>query len=505
MRVRRARTFGLTCALALAVTMGVSGCVGQSASAGEPAGTARFYDQKLTWKPCDGAFECAAVTVPEDWSKPGGATIHVGLTKAAALSGQPKGTIIFNPGGPGLPASASTRAPTFGLDAEIASGYDVVGYDPPGVGRATPVNCGPGADLGKELFEPNPHPVDSAAWVSAYTKAGREFAQRCIKDSARGLLNHVDTVSAARDLDVVRAALGQKRLDYLGYSYGTDLGLVYEALFPAHIGRVVLDGVKDPLADPVETSVAVAGAYEKDLDDYLSACGSRPDCPFSGSLDQMHATLQSFLSGLDAHPLSTSSGFELDGSWATSGILDALLSQSAFTTELLELDNDLGEAMDGAGDGLLTLAEDSVSWTPADTGDSLYAPNLAINCADRWLPTTASTMSAEAAKLTAAAPVLGPYLSYDGTSCTGFPTAPKRFTEKSTPRPANTVLIVSATGDPATPNSDALAVHARMANSRLLIRDGDGHTSYGDGNTCIDNAVDGYLEKGTLPKDNTHC
>ncbi|AYG04681.1 alpha/beta hydrolase [Gryllotalpicola protaetiae] len=505
MRVRRVRTVGLLGALALAVVIGVSGCFGPSASASGPAGAAKFYHQKLTWKPCVGAYICTKVTVPEDWSKPGGATIHVGLIKSAALSGRAKGTIIWNPGGPGGVAEDYTGGTSYGVDGLVAADYDVVGYDPPGVGLSTRVDCGPESELGTLIFAPDPAPVGSAAWVSAEEKSDRSYAAECVKHTGTELLRHVDTVTAARDLDVVRAALGQKRLDYVGESYGTDLGIVYESLFPEHIGRVVLDGVEDPLEPAVDLDVNAAAAFEKDLDDYLASCSGRLGCPFTGSLDQSRATLANLLAGLADHPLTTSGSFRLGGGAATLGISDGLASQSLTGTAFSNLDDALTAAMHGNGDDLLTLAEDYFAWSPDFTSGSWYPANIAISCADRSLPTGAAAMADEAMKLRTAAPVLGPYFSYQGAVCEGLPTSGKHFSDKTLPRPAHPVLIVSATGDPETPHSNAVAVHARMSNTRLLIRDGDGHTSYNGGNNCVDSAVDAYLMSGTLPQDNTHC
>jgi pimeloyl-ACP methyl ester carboxylesterase len=502
MRRRRGGPAGVVGALALAVVLGASGCTAGTASTGEPAGTAKFYGQHLSWTSCHGGLRCAAVTVPEDWSTPSGATIHVGLVKQPALKGHAKGTVVFNPGGPGAPVEdyISEGALT-NVDETVADAYDVVGYDPPGVGSSTPVNCGSGPDVGKVLFHPLPE-VGTTQWVIALQQQMSALATQCVSDSGSQLLRNVDTVTAARDLDVVRAVLGQKTTTYLGSSYGTDLGIVYESLFPDRVDRMVLDGVDDPVESAVGFDTAQAVGFEKNVDDYLSACPLRAGCPFSGSLDQMRSQLHTLLTGLAAHPAATSTpGYVVDESTAATATLGAMYSTQLWP----QLDAALASAHAGDGSGLLTLAENYWGWTTDADGANFPSAYFAISCADRTYLSDPASMAAESTKLDAAAPLVGRYFSYQGAICSDLPAPKPRFRDAKPSKPANTVLVVSATNDPSTPESLATGVTKRLGDARLLLRTGDGHTSYVTGNSCIDAAVDGYLLHGKLPKAGTRC
>ena len=239
----------------------------------------RFYGQRLAWTAC-GDHECSRLTVPLDYDRPGGRTIEVAVLRVPA-EGQPQGSLVVNPGGPGAPGTAYAAAAPQVLGDALLDGYDVVGFDPRGTGTSAPVDCLTDAELDTYLAsDPSP---DDAAEAERFVRLVSSIGRGCVADDAR-LAAHVSTIEAARDMDVLRSALGQRQLDYLGKSYGTALGATYAELFPDQVGRFVLDGALDVALSSRQLSLGQAEGFETALRSYVANCVESTDSCFLGEL-----------------------------------------------------------------------------------------------------------------------------------------------------------------------------------------------------------------------------
>jgi len=469
------------------------------------AALAPYYHQVLMWTACDGGFQCTAAKAPLDWSNPGGASIKLALIRKPA-SGHRLGSLLVNPGGPGASGYDFVRdSLSFAVDSTLQSNYDIVGFDPRGVGHSTPVKCESSPkQLDKFLFTVSKFTPGSAGWVAQQKKSTANFGANCLKYTG-ALLGHVDTVSAARDLDLLRAALGDKKLNYLGYSYGTLLGQVNASLYPSKVGRMVLDGVVDPAVSNFQLGLDQAKSFETDLDNYLKSCSGSSACPFTGSYSDDHAQVISLLSSLSASPLRNSDGRELDGS--AMGLAIAIPLYQENSSDLL--DTLFTSVMKGDPKFAFQLLDSYYSRNANGTySDNSTEANIAIDCLDYPQDFSPATLSKQAAEVTAVAPILAPSFAYS-IGCWDWPFKPTGKPSVITADGAPPILVVGTTRDPATPYSLAQAVAKQLSSGHLVTYDGDGHTAYNKGtsagNKCVNSAVDNYFVKGTVPAKDPHC
>ncbi len=514
-RARRALT-GL-----VLLTLVVAGCTGgesgdetsdESATAATPEsptptepdptdagrGLERFYSQQVDWQPCDGDFECGIVEVPVDYDEPTGKTLGLAVNRLPAEGGPATGSLVVNPGGPG--ASGVEYAPQAAaqLGPEVLAGYDVVGFDPRGVGASEPVECFDDAGVDR-LLATDPDP-DTAQEASDTEDLLEEFASGCV-DDAGALLPHLSTVDVARDLDVLRSVLGDERLTYYGASYGTYIGAVYAELFPEQVGRLVLDGAVDPSLDSEELNQQQAAGFETALRAYVSNCVAQPDCPLGSDVERGVRRVQDFLAELDANPLPTGTDRELTEALGLYGIALPLYVKSYWSL----LDQALTQAFDGNGATLLALAD--AYWRRTDTG---YTGNMAqaiyaVNCLDHPVRTTGAEIRDSIPEYEQAAPTFGRSFAWSVLACALWPVDAADPVPEVDGEGAAPILVVGTTRDPATPYRWAQAMAKQLESGVLLTRDGDGHTGYAQGNDCIDSAVDAYLVDGEVPADGKRC
>lgn len=459
---------------------------------------AKFYDQQLEWTSCD-TGECATLTVPVDYDDPTGATIGLALARQKATGGDRIGSLLLNPGGPGVSgvdflASAAQR-----VGNKVREQYDLVAFDPRGVQRSEPVRCADGPELDKLFaFDPD-YSTDAGiqAVIDTYGKFGKECANR-----TGPLLGHVDTESAARDMDVMRAALGDDQLHYLGYSYGTQLGATYAAIFPEKVGRLVLDGALDPTLTPGEVSKGQAIGIESALRAYVTDCQAAKGCPLSGDADHGLAQIRALFDEAKANPLPTGTNRDLTQSLAFYGVAVTLYSQSLWPA----LTQALKPALQGDGSKLLQLSDAYFE----RQSDGTYASNsneafFAIHCADARESADFDVMRAQAADIVAAAPTVGSFLTFGGTTCAQWPTPAVDPLPSYAAEGAAPILVIGTTNDPATPYAWAQMLSETLSSGELLTYEGEGHTAYGASNSCIGDAVDSYLVSGTMPPEGTRC
>jgi pimeloyl-ACP methyl ester carboxylesterase len=476
---------------------GATGSLPEGFGAG-PAGNGlqRFYRQPVQWNACDQG-ECARVWVPLDYSDPGGQAITVEMARQAA-SGSPKvGTLFINPGGPG--ASGVDFASANPLDRTLAAHYDVVGFDPRGVGRSTPIDCLSDADV-DEFVAADPAPQTPEA-IRGVEDEWSHYVQGC-KQRSGPLLDHVSSVDVARDLDVLRALVGDDKLHYFGFSYGTYIGATYAGLFPARVGRMVLDGAVDPAAAPLRSQLLQTKGFETALAAYLQYCLNQGSCPLGTSIDEGEQTIGNLFSRIADNPLPTQSGRDLTLGLAVYGVAFPLYDDQAwpFLTQALTA------ALQGHGDVLLAIAD---AYT-GRTSDGSYSDNRVeaqapINCLDNPQDESTDEIVAGERKFEQVAPVFGRIGAWFPFACSNWPftaDAPKPdFAAAGSPP----IVVIGTTRDPATPYSQAVALARELDSGVLITRDGDGHTGYGQGNTCVDSAVDAYLISGSVPRPGLTC
>ncbi|TWP34293.1 alpha/beta hydrolase [Leekyejoonella antrihumi] len=483
-----------------AVSSGGAGATSTAvASSGTPAALAKFYDQKLAWSDC-GAVKCTKLTVPVSYAKPGGATIQIAVDKVPA-KGHSKGALVVNPGGPGGSGYDYAAAADQIVTPQIRSSYDVVGFDPRGVGRSSPITCMSDAALDAYLgSDPTP---DTKAEEQTALKNAKAFADDC-KAKAGPLLANVSTLDVAKDLDILRAALGSTKLNYLGKSYGTLIGSTYAGLFPKRVGHFVLDGVVPPDITTEEMNEGQAEGFEEATKSYVKNCVAQSNCPLGTTESAGMARIRSFLKQVDAKPLPVSGQGDvrkLTEGWASMGIAEAMYSKQEWPTLTQAFD----QAFGGDGTGLMVLADAYAERTAEGTytGNIMQVIN-AVSCLDRPAPSGLTTYEKDSTTFAKVAPTWGAMLAWGSLVCGVWPIKPTGTPHKIAAAGSGPILVVGTTRDPATPYKWSVQLAKELKNGHLLTYVGDGHTAYGQ-SACIDDAVDAYLLAGTLPPKGKTC
>ncbi|TDD82266.1 alpha/beta hydrolase [Actinomadura darangshiensis] len=453
-------------------------------------------------KPPAGGFRCATLKVPLDYAKPSGEKIGLALIKAPATDRKHRiGSLVFNFGGPGGDG-VGTFAQAAGQYATLGTRYDLVSFDPRGVGRSSPVTCADGPSM--DRFTAMDDSPDTAAEEKTYLDGRAGYVRQCAARSGR-LLPHVGTVDAARDLDMIRAALGDEKLHYFGISYGTWLGGNYAHQFPGRVGRAVLDGAVDTRISALDLALQQAAGFQSALGDFGAACArlGTKACPLGKDGPSVVASTGRILAGLDRTPLSTSSGRKLTQSLGTTGVAAALYSQNAWPY----LAQGLVDAVKRR-DGTLLLMLADVQNGRMENGaySNLTAANTAITCADGTDRYTAADVRRLLPKFRGASPIFGTPMAWGLLQCTGWPVKGDDAAREVSAPSAAPILVVGNTGDPATPYAWAPALTKALGGrATLLTLKGEGHGAYDTGDSCVHEAVDAYLLTGTTPLTGATC
>ncbi|MFF4120112.1 alpha/beta hydrolase [Streptomyces sp. NPDC001714] len=527
-RIRpRARTRTMAAALLSAAALLASGCssaggASTATSASTSAGTAQlaalprstpstlapYYDQKLSWRECGvPGFQCATMKAPLDYADPGAGDVRLAVArKKATGKTKPLGSLLVNPGGPGGSAvDYLQQYAGIGYPAEVRARYDMVAVDPRGVARSEPVECLNGPQM--DTFTETDMTPDDQKETDRLVGEFKTFAEACGKRSAQ-LLRHVSTVDSARDMDILRAVLGDQKLNYVGASYGTFLGATYAGLFPERVGRMVLDGAMNPSLSARELNLQQTEGFETAFQSFARDCAKRTDCPLGdkGSTPtQIADNLKTFFQKLDAHPIPTGDpdGRKLTESLATTGVIAAMYDQA----EWEQLRDALHTAMkDNDGAGLLALSDSYYERDPDGRYSNLMFANAAVNCLD-LPPAFTSPEEVEKAlpEFEKASPVFGPNLAWASLNCAYWPVRATGEPHRIEAKGAAPIVVVGTTRDPATPYPWARSLAEQLSSGRLLTYVGDGHTAYGRGSTCIDSAINTYLLNGTPPPEGKRC
>ncbi|MBE6476331.1 MAG: alpha/beta hydrolase [Actinomyces succiniciruminis] len=485
-----------------------------------PAGLEDFYAQDVDWYPCanvgmdeadgDADYSCAYVTAPLDYDDPDGQTIDLAMKRRAATD-DAIGTLFINPGGPGGSGVDLVESAKGYFSDELIASYDVIGFDPRGVGNSTAIDCLTDAELDEDRAASETSADangagddDAAAAQEAIVEYVQRYEDKCEANSPAGLLDHVDTISAARDLDMLRAVVGEEVLTYLGYSYGTYLGATYAELFPGNVGRMVLDGAIEPTLSAGQMTLAQAAGFENALRTYVEDCQSGDKCPLHGDVDAGVAQIQDFLKVTKGAPIPTSDPDRpLTYSLAESAILGIMYQSESWSV--------LTEALDQAmnqDDGTLLLFISDLFASREDDGS--YSGNgdeaiNAINCLDYPVEGDADSWEAEHAQLEEASPTFGADLGYSDLFCQTWGHESTRERAAIHATGAAPILVVGTTGDPATPYAWSQSLAEQLDDGHLLTWEGNGHTAYGRAGECVTTAVDDYLLAGVLPEAGLTC
>jgi pimeloyl-ACP methyl ester carboxylesterase len=464
----------------------------------EPA-LAPFYTQQLEWESCRGEFECTTVDVPLDYADPEGEVIELSVLRQPTSADDRIGSLLVNPGGPGASGVEYARASP--VNDDVADRFDIVGFDPRGVAASAPIDCLDDAAL-DEFLETDGSPDDGSE-ITELQEQAAAFVAGCTERSGE-MLPHIGTANVARDLDVLRAALGDEVLYYRGASYGTDIGASYADLFPERVGRLVLDGAIDPTLTGEQFLLGQATGVERALTAYLRSCATDDDCPLGQTEAEVRSTLTNLLAVIDATPLRTDDEARpLTQSLAVLGIVLPLYLSPDEGYLLLNLS--LERALAGDGSALQLLADEYLRRNSDGTfKGNMNEVNAGVNCVDRTWDKDITVIEAGIPAFEAVSPVFGPYLGWSGLVCAQWPippTAPAPVTAAG----AAPILVVGTTGDLATPYEWAESLAGQLESGVLLTYDGAGHTAYRKGSDCIDDAVDAYLIDGTAPEDGLRC
>lgn len=467
-----------------------------------PATMAGYYAQKLRWRSCDRGFQCARLLVPMDYKRPAWRRFSLPVIRLPATGpGTPIGSLVVNPGGPGGSGVQYALQAHSQVSAAVRARFDVVGFDPRGVGGSIPaVHCLSDAQLDR-FFGTSDTPGNTAERAAVVSES-KLFARGCEKQSG-ALLPYVGTANAARDLDVLRAALGDAKLTYLGKSYGTYLGTWYAQLFPGRVRALVLDGAVDPEEPALEENLVQAQGFRVALRSFVADCLRRSGCPFprGETVTAAIARIQSMLNQAAAKPLQSQvPGQPGNSALLLTGVASALYSKSFWPYLRLALT----EGFQGNGTVLVALADALVERDRSGHYSNLTSAELAVDCIDRPWPRSLPAWQSAAASAARAAPMFGQSIMWGSLPCAYWPVRPApqvRLRGAGSPP----ILVVGNTRDPATPFRWAKALAGDLKSGVLLAWNGDGHTAYMMGSSCINTAVDKYLISLVLPRNGTMC
>ncbi|MEQ3554467.1 alpha/beta hydrolase [Pseudonocardia nematodicida] len=520
-RRHRAGRGAAVAALGAATLMLVGACSGATGGNDEPTAApppelARFYDQQLDWGPCadyaptaedaqgfaNPEFDCTRVTVPTNYDDPDGDTMQIALLRKKA-TGDRIGSLFSDPGGPGASGTSfvARQASSTWVENGLNERFDLIGFDPRGVGASQPaIRCLTDAEFDEERTKDFADP--SPAGVEAADANSRQFAERCTERVGADVLAHVGTRDVAKDMDVMRAVVGDEKMTYAGFSYGTELGTAYAEAFPQNVRALLLDGAVDPTQTTAESSVAQAGGFQLAFDNFARDCTTRPNCPLGTDPDRATEAFQAIMQPLLDNPVPTGDGRTLSFSDGTLGVM-----QSLYVSQLWPAaEQGISQVANGQGDILMQLADLYYQRDPQGRYANMQDAFSAISCVNR----VPITDPAEALDLAQRADEAAPFRSSGRGAvgaldpCAYWPVPPT--SEPRTPQVDGLppTVVVSVTGDPATPYQAGVDLAGQLG-GRLISVDGDQHTASLQGDPCVDRLAIDYLVDLTLPEDGAEC
>lgn len=465
-----------------------------TSTAGPTSTTGSGSSTGASWTSCDDGYQCSSILVPVDYAKPNGRKIRIAMARRPAKDQAHKiGSLLMDPGGPG--ASAIDFIEALPLPSALTDRFDIVGFDPRGVGRSHPLNC---RTYLQKMYDDDPSP-DTPAETEQYLADSRSFVDEC-KAKYASLLPHLGTRDVARDMDQVRQALGEQKISYVGFSYGTSIGQAYAAQFPTHVRAMVLDGSVNLAEDGLQGAQGQAAGFSLALDDFAKNCDTTTDCGLGAPA---LTVIDRVIAKAEAKPINTHGVDRKAGP----GVLNLALAQGLYSDQLWpELARALHQADGGNGTGLVRLADAYLERNVDGTYPNGFEIYFAVSCLDQSFPRDPAAILAAAKAVGKRYPEFGEGLVNDYVRCAYWPTPaqplhPVPATTKGLP----TIVVISTTGDPATPYANGVAVAKQIPGARLITNHGEGHTIFSQGKACIDDPVTAYLVDLTPPKVGLSC
>ena len=439
--------------------------------------------------------------VPLDYGQKNGPTIPIQLVKIHdTRQSKPLGSLLVNPGGPGGSGVLLALSLAASIDDSVLARYDIIGFDPRGVSLSSPVKCLTATQTDAQLAAD--YDVRTAAGLAAAKALVTTFRTAC-QDKYGSTITAYNTLNTARDMDLIRQAVGDSAMNYLGFSYGTELGGVYAHLFPKLVQTMVLDGAVDPATEnnPISSDEVQIKGFEEAFGQYAAGCSKRSTCK---GISDPEATVEQLEKSLDASPITytdTSSTRKANGGIVLDAVISALYSQSQWPT----LDTALTEALAGNAKGLFGLTDSYAERDSSGNYSNLLDMLQVVSCNDTASAPTDAQVQATAKRWATEYPLFGLSNAQSLLSCQGWPTPRTPPPSPTATTAAAPILVLGNINDPATPyvGSENL-VKTLGGRARLLTWDGQGHTSYGESD-CIDSKVNSYLTTGTLPAAGTTC
>lgn len=493
----KARLLGLvSVSMTLPVLMaGCSATGGSSSSESNPPNRSNGAST-LEWKECDGGFDCATLQVPLDHTKPDGETIEIGVTRHRADNPSERiGVLLINPGGPG--GSATELAHTLPRAGELGDRFDIIGMDPRGVDTSSELDCH--SHL-QEIYDADPT-VDSAKDKEELLSTSKDFVQEC-KEKYGSLLGFMGTTDVAKDMDLLRSALGEEQISYLGYSYGTSLGQEYARLFPTRVRAMILDGVVDHGPDGLDMAKGQAAGFELAFETYVRHCRYE-GCGFGARDNDVAAVIDEVISMAETNPIPAPNADRP----ATPGTISVALARGLYSDQLWsQLSSALRDGLEGDASGIVQMADEYLGREPDGSYGGGFEVYFSVTCLDDPWPKDVEKYFEAAAAAEKESPRFGAAIVIDYLRCAMWPVDPKPLK----PIPSDIeglapILVVSTTGDPATPHENAVEVANQISGSVLVTNVGRGHTIVLHGKPCIDDIAMDYLIDLKLPDANTRC
>ncbi|MET0699558.1 MAG: alpha/beta hydrolase [Mycobacterium sp.] len=466
----------------------------------------------VAWEPCrfqSGAesrlpsgTECGAIAVPVDYSKPDGDLTDIAMIKFPA-TGDKIGSLVINPGGPGESGIEAAINQVTALPPEIRQRFDLVGFDPRGVGSSSPALwCN--SDQDNDRLRAEPQVEYTPEGVAHINKETQEFVQRCVDKMGKEFLANVGTASVVKDLDAIRAALGDDKLTYLGYSYGTRIGSAYAEQFPQNVRAMILDGAVDPNADPVEEDIKQAKAFQDAFDDFAADCAKdAARCPLGTDPAKAVDVFLDMVQPLGTKSAPTKDPRGLSYSDAIVGTIMALYSPSLWN----HLADGLSELKQGRGDTMLALADMYMRRDSQGHYTNATDVRASVSCVDQPPLTDPAKVVDEDRRMREVAPFMS-YGSFTGLApmptCAFWPVPPTSEPHSISAQDLPPTLVVSTTGDPATPYQAGVEL-AKELKGGLLTYQGTQHTVVFQGDSCVDDYAAEYLLQGTIPPPDAKC
>lgn len=495
--------------LAATVLLAATGCShlvdGRAVVAVPPPGTPIEWTKCQTEQPDESRIpadaECGMLSVPVNYDDPDGDVARIAMIRFRA-TGDKIGSLIINPGGPGESGVEAAASVVGSLPESVRQRFDLVGFDPRGVANSTPALwCNSDADNDRLRAEPQ---VDySPEGVAEIEKETKEFVQRCEDKMGKEFLANVGTVNVAKDLEAMRQALGDEKLTYLGYSYGTRIGATYAEAYPDKVRAMILDGAVDPNADPTEANVRQAAAFQTAFNDYAADCAKNPGCPLGTDPAKANDVYHSLVDPLVDKPLKTRDPRGLSYSDAIVGTILPLYSPNLWR----HLTQALSEMERGTGDTMLALADLYMGRDAQGHYNNSTDVRVAVNCMDKPAVTDRAKVAEEDRRVREAAPFMS-YGEFTGHAplgtCAFWPVPPTSEPHELKVEGLPPTLVVSTTNDPATPYQAGVEL-AKQLGGTLVTFQGTQHTVVFQGNKCIDDIAARYLVDVTVPPPDTTC